>query len=217
MKYFVFSIDDGTIYDRKVIEIFNKHHIQATFNLNSGLDDFVWYKDDKPVRRLSLKDNVDLYKGHEVASHSLTHPHITMCPDDAIYREVKGDIDNLESTFNRKVTTFAFPFHDFDDRCINFIKDNCGITTIRVSELDRSFEYPIDQYHFKITSMDICDALNIIDDFINGDGKLFVFVSHAYDFEFNSTYNELEKLCQIVSTNKDIKILTMGELSRKIF
>ena len=32
MKYFIFSIDDGTIYDKKVIDIFNKYGIKGTFN-----------------------------------------------------------------------------------------------------------------------------------------------------------------------------------------
>ena len=84
MKYFILSIDDGTIYDKEVIKILNAHHIKGTFNLNSGLDDFIWYKDDRPVNRLHLVDNIELYKGHEVASHSLTHPHLTMCSDDHI-------------------------------------------------------------------------------------------------------------------------------------
>ena len=212
MQYFIFSIDDGTIYDQKTIEIFNKYGIKATFNLNSGLDDFVWYKDDKPVRRLSLKDNVSLYNGHEVASHSLTHPHITMCPDEVIYREVKGDIDNLEAIFDRRIETFAFPFHDFDDRCINFIKDKCGIKYIRVSELDRTFELPIDQYHIKMTSWNITDTLSLIDDFINKNGKLFIYAGHSYDFEFDNTYDKLEQLCQILVSNKNIKIITMNEL-----
>ena len=212
MKYFIFSIDDGTIYDQKVIEIFNKYHISATFNLNSGLQDFIWYKDDKPVKRLSLLKNKDLYKGHEVASHSLTHPHMTMCPDEVLYKEVKEDINNLESIFNKKVSTFAFPFHDFDERCINFIKDNCGVSCIRVSEIDRSYNFPIDQYHIKMTSINVKEALSMIDDFINSNGSLFVFVSHSYDFEFDNTYDELEKLCQKVKQCKDIKVITMSEL-----
>ena len=77
MKYFIFSIDDGTIYDQKVIDIFNKYNIRATFNLNSGLQDFVWYKDDRPVERLKLFGNRHIYDTHEVASHSLTHPYLT--------------------------------------------------------------------------------------------------------------------------------------------
>ena len=119
MKYFIFSIDDGTIYDKKIIDILNKYHFQGTFNLNTGLQDFVWYKGDRPVKRNKLNDVKDIYKGHEVASHSLTHPYLTMCPDEIVYKEVNEDIENLERIFNTKIETFGFPFQDFDDRCIN--------------------------------------------------------------------------------------------------
>ena len=57
MKYFVFSIDDGTIYDQRVIDIFNKYKIRATFNLNSGLSNFVWYLDGRPIERFDLSKN----------------------------------------------------------------------------------------------------------------------------------------------------------------
>lgn len=212
MKLFIFSIDDGTIYDRKVIDIFNKYGIKGTFNLNSGLDDFVWYLEDKPIRRLILRDNIDLYNGHEITSHSLTHPHMTMCPGEIIVKEVGEDIVNLEKMFNRSVTTFAFPFEDSDERCINIIKHIHGINTIRLSDIDTSYQYPSDLYHVKITSLDVNDALNRFDEFVNdNNAKLFVFVSHAYDFEVNNTYDKLEELCRLVSGNKKIKNITMNE------
>ena len=214
MKYFVFSIDDGTIYDTKVISIFDRYNIKATFNLNSGLQDFVWYKDDKPVRRLDLSKNKNIYANHEVSSHSLTHPHLTMCPDDIVFKEVKEDIDNLEKIFNRKIETFAFPFEDFDDRCINIIKGIKDIKVIRTSRLDSSFKLPVDQYHIPITTWDINEALKLVDLFIKDDeAKLFVFVAHSYDFEFDNTYDKLEKLCDIVTRNNDVKIITTNEIA----
>ena len=216
MKYFIISIDDGTIYDRKVIEILNRHHVKGTFNLNSGLDDFVWYKEDHPVRRLSLKDNVDLYKGHEVASHSLTHPHLTMCSDDHIGYEVGVDKENLERIFSRPITSFAFPFEDFDERCINRIKYIDGFTAIRLSEIDSSFAFPKDPFHIKITSLDINEALDKFESFLKDkNAKLFVFVSHGYDFEFNDTYDKLEKLCEMVESSK-VKSIYTNELPKFI-
>ena len=213
MKYFIFSIDDGTIYDKKVIDIFNKYHIRATFNLNSGLDDFVWYLGEKPIERLKLPECVDLYYNHEIASHSLTHPHMTWCPDEIIYKEVNEDIINLERIFHKEISTFAFPFEDSDDRCINIIKNIRDIKIIRLSDIDRSFQLPSDRHHVKITSLDVNDALEILGEFEkNEDAKLFVFVSHAYDFEVNNTYEKLEELCEKVSSNKGIEIITMGEL-----
>ena len=209
MKYFILSIDDGTIYDKKVIPILNRHHIKGTFNLNSGLEDFVWYQYEKPVRRLKLSENIELYKGHEVASHSLTHPHLTLCNDDHIGYEVGVDKENLERIFARPVTSFAFPFEDADERCINRIKAIDGFTSIRISDIDTSFRFPIDPFHIKITSLDIYDALERFPSFLkDGQAELFVFVSHAYDFEFNDTYEALERLCKMVEESGIQSIFT---------
>ena len=209
MKYFILSIDDGTIFDEKVIAILNRHHIKGTFNLNSGLDDFVWYNEGRPVRRLSLPQCLDLYRGHEVASHSLTHPHLTQCNDDHIGYEVGVDKENLERIFGVPVSSFAFPFEDFDERAINRIKAIDGFTAIRVSEIDRSFRFPIDPFHIKITSLDVKEALNIFPEFLKDEkAELFVFVSHGYDFEFCDTYSHLEQLCDMVENSGVISILT---------
>lgn len=214
MKYFIFSIDDGTIYDKQTIKILNKYHLKGTFNLNSGLDDFVWYLNELSIRRLSLQDNIHLYDGHEVASHSLTHPHLTECSGEHIVYEVGQDIFNLENIFNRSIRTFAFPFEDSDERCINVIKHLHNIKVIRLSQIDDSFKMINDLHHVKITSLDVNDALTKLERFIHDDeAELFVFVSHSYDFFVNNTFDKFEELCQKVSKQKDIKVITMGELS----
>lgn len=209
MKYFILSIDDGTIYDEKVIAILNRHHIKGTFNLNSGLDDFVWFDDGRPVRRLSLPNSLSLYEGHEVASHSLTHPHLTGCSDDHIGYEVGVDKENLERIFHEPVSSFAFPFEDFDDRCISRIKAIGGFTAIRVSEIDPSFRFPIDPYHIKITSLHVKEALELFPRFLKDEkAELFVFVSHGYDFEFDDSYDLLEELCEMVERSEVESIFT---------
>lgn len=209
MKYFILSIDDGTVYDEKVIPILNRHGIKGTFNLNSGLDDFVWYNEGRPVRRLHLPEARSLYRGHEVASHSLTHPHLTECGDDHIGYEVGVDKENLERIFGTEVTSFAFPFEDFDDRCIHRIQAVGGFNAIRVSEIDGSFRFPPDPFHIKITSLDVHDAIEKYPLFLaDNEAELFVFVSHAYDFEFQNTYDALEQLCQMVERSDAISIFT---------
>ena len=35
-KALTFSFDDGTIFDKRLIELFNKYGMKCTFNLNSG-------------------------------------------------------------------------------------------------------------------------------------------------------------------------------------
>lgn len=216
MKYFIFSIDDGTIFDKKVIDIFNKYHIKATFNLNSGLSHFVWYLNDdknKPVYRPDLSEAKDIYQGHDIASHSYTHPYMTSLSNEDIYQEVYKDISRLKEIFKVDINIFAFPFENYDERTINIIKDIKDIKLIRISELDPSFKLPKDRYHIKITSWDIDEALNLINNFINDDdAELFVFVAHSYDFEYGNSYNKLEELCKIVISNKDINIISMSEL-----
>ena len=212
MKYFVFAVDDGTIYDRNVIDIFNKYNIKATFNLNSGLQDYVWHLGDLAISRLNLNENKHIYDNHEVASHSLTHTYLTSHPDEVVYREVKDDIDNLEKIFKRNITSFSFPFEHFDERTINIVK-SAGISHIILPEIDTSFKYPKDTYHIKVTSYDIDDALDKFYRFIeDNNAELFLYLSHSYDYEVNHNYDKLEKLCKLVTNQKDIRVITVKEI-----
>ena len=212
MKFFVFAIDDGTIFDKKVIDIFNKYGIKATFNLNSGLQDFVWWKNHLEVKRLNLNENNNIYEGHEVASHSLTHPYLTSLSDEDVYQEVKQDIDNLKNIFNRDIKTFSFPFDGYDERTINIIK-SLGITHIILPDIDDSFKYPVDTYHIKITSWNIDDALKKVKRFIEDENaQLFIYLSHSYDYEYDNSYDKLEELCKIVTNNKYIKAINIKDI-----
>ena len=216
MKYFIFSIDDGTIYDKRSSEILNQYHLKATFNLNSGMDDFVWYKGETEIRRLILKDNLSIYDGHEIASHSLFHRYMSALSKEEIYNEVYLDKKNLESLFSKEVITFAFPFDDYSPYPIEVIKNIKGIKLIRTSRIDQSFKIPNNRYDIPITSWNILEALNLFDEFIkNPNSELFIFVSHSYDF-IDDNYQSFIKLCQKVSSSKDIKVITMSELDNII-
>ncbi|MCR4879540.1 MAG: polysaccharide deacetylase family protein [Bacilli bacterium] len=219
MKYFVFSIDDGTIYDKTTIDLFNKYGIKGTFNLNSGLQDFVWYLGELPIRRLDLYQSRDLYNGHEVASHTLTHPYLDQCPDEIVIKEVNEDIYNLETIFDDEITSFATPFETCGDREVNLIQYGTKITNIRLSEIDESFSKPIDPYHIKVTALDIHRALELIDEFIaKEDATLFVYAGHSYDFYVDNTFSLLEELLKILNSHQDdIKVVTMKEMVNELF
>lgn len=217
MKYFIFSIDDGTVFDKEVLDIFNRYGIKATFNINSGLASYIWFNEGIPIERHDLNFDKYLYEGHEIASHSLTHPHLTMCPGEVIAKEVGEDVLNLERIIGKTVTTFAFPFSDWDERCIDIIKHIHNLKVIRLSDIDTSFKFPKDLHHVKITCMEIYEALVQFDNFKKDkDAELFVFVSHGYDFKMNNSWRQLELLCQRVTSEKDIQVITMGELAKII-
>lgn len=61
-----FSYDDGTIHDERLVEIFNRYGVKGTFHLNSGLLGEKGYIRPGQVH--------DLYRGHEVSCHSVSHP-----------------------------------------------------------------------------------------------------------------------------------------------
>ena len=99
-KIFLLSFDDGVIWDQWFAQMLNHYQIPCTFNLNSGLEDFVWhYEDHFPVRRLKLKDSVSFYDGHEIASHSLHHHWLNALSDEQLRREVGDDVAALKNIF----------------------------------------------------------------------------------------------------------------------
>ena len=81
MKYLTFSFDDGVWQDRRLVAILNKYGLKATFNLNSSLLGLKWknkYAERSvDTTRIFPSEVKELYKGHEVAVHTLTHPNLT--------------------------------------------------------------------------------------------------------------------------------------------
>ena len=218
MKYFVFSIDDGTVFDKEVITLLNQYGFKATFNLNSGLQNFTWYFRDRiPISRLNLEENKHLYDGHEIASHSLTHPFLDQCDDERVAYEVGHDIYQLEQIFGREVVGFATPFHTCGDREVNIIKRWTKAKYIRLSQIDESFRFPEDNYHFRCTSITVDRALEMIEPFINDDeAELFISVFHSYDLFTTTSIEKLEQLLKILSEHRDsIEVVTFNELINK--
>ena len=211
-KIFVFSFDDGTVHDIKMISILNKYGLKGTFNLNSGLTNFVWYNNGVAIYRLDLNEYKYIYDGHEVASHSLTHTHMTERSDEDVVYEAKQDIENLENIFQRKITSFAFPFSDFSQREIDLIKNNNELTNIRVSQIDTSFEFPKDVYHIPFTAVTLKSATELFKAFKKLDGGLFIFAGHSYDFYMNNSFDQLEQFVKELSKCKDIEVMTMQEM-----
>ncbi|MGN0481335.1 MAG: polysaccharide deacetylase family protein, partial [Lachnospiraceae bacterium] len=87
-KVLTMSYDDGKLADRRLVEIFNKYGIRGTFNLNSGM-----INDENRIPPSEWKE---LYKGHEIAAHTVTHPTIARCPKTQIIDELLEDRKVLE-------------------------------------------------------------------------------------------------------------------------
>ena len=95
LKAITFSYDDAVTQDQRLIEIFNKYGMKCTFNLNSALLGKSNGLVRKDVTVAHVKPRIceieKIYRGHEVAGHTLTHPDLTALSDADVIREVEED------------------------------------------------------------------------------------------------------------------------------
>ena len=199
-KIFIFSFDDGTVWDGRFVELLNKYGMKATFNLNSGLEDFVWYYEDRfPVRRQKLAETAQQYRGHEVASHTLTHPWLNSLTPPQLSREVGEDCAALKEIFGLSEIGFGVPFTACNAREINIIRKY--VRYIRLSEFSDSFALPEDPYHIPIHGLyNDPDIREKIARFAENDLPVSVFVmaGHSYEFEALDHWGYLEELLQYI-------------------
>lgn len=201
-KIFLISFDDGTVWDRRFVRLLNKYGMKATFNLNSGLEDFVWYYEDRfPVRRQILSESVDLYRGHEIASHSLHHHWLNTLTPPQLSREVGDDCAALKALFGLKEIGFGVPFTACGEREVNIIKKH--VRYIRLSEFSDSFAPPADPYHIPIHALyNQPDIREKIARFAQSSlpVSLFVMAGHSYELEVLEQWEDMESLLQYIQS-----------------
>lgn len=90
LKAITFSYDDAVTQDIEFVELLNKYNLKGTFNINSELlnTNNMLIRENKRVAHYKLhkSDVKGVYDGHEVAVHTLTHPHLPPLEDAEIER-----------------------------------------------------------------------------------------------------------------------------------
>jgi len=216
-KIFLLSFDDGTIYDGRFVKMLNQHNIPCTFNLNSGLEDFVWEYEGKPVRRQKLSSTVDQYRGHEIASHSMHHHLLTGLDDDTLRREIQEDCANLRQIFGVEQPGFAVPFTACGEREVGIIAPL--VRYIRLSEFCEDFALPDDPYHIPIHALyNQPDIYNRIYDFYRSNlpVSLFVMAGHSYEFEMKNQWEYMDKLLGYIRSF-DFEIMTTMDFVKEFY
>lgn len=199
-KIFLLSFDDGTVWDGRLVELLNRYGIKGTFNLNSGLEDFVWQFEDRfPVRRQILSEIADQYAGHEIASHSLHHHRLDSLTPPQLRREVEEDAARLKAVFDLEEIGFGVPFTVCSDREVKIIKKL--VRYIRLSEFADDFALPKDAYHIPIHGLyndpDIREKLKKFSE-SNLPVSLFVMAGHSYELEALGHWEHMEELLKLV-------------------
>ena len=147
MKAVTFSYDDGVTQDIRLVEILNRYNLKATFNLNSELLGKDGSLDILGKRILHNKvqphEITEVYKGHEIAAHTLTHPDMTEMPADEVIRQVEQDRLNLSELSGTEVIGMAYPGRqpNYNSRIARIIKNGTGVKYARTTICNKDFSY----------------------------------------------------------------------------
>lgn len=217
-KAITFSYDDGVTQDVRLIELFNKYNLKATFNLNSqflGLENMLIRDGIKISHNKNKAEDVrSIYDGHEVAVHTLTHPCLPEIADDKeIIRQVEQDRIILSELVGYEVCGMAYPCggKNNDDRTADIIRKYTGVKYARALETNHSFAVQENLYRFQGTlyhHVEWDKLFEMGEKFLNlqtDEPAIFYIWGHAYEFDiYPERWKEFEAFCEMISGREDI-------------
>lgn len=208
-KVVTMSYDDGKKGDRRLIEIFNKNSMKGTFHLNAGLME----KNESQIiesyqERIQKEEIKDLYKGHEVACHTLTHPTIERCPISQVVLQVIEDRKELESLVDYTVRGMSYPNGSYTER-IKAMLPSVGIEYSRIVGNSENFSMPRDLYEWKSTCHhNNKNLLKLADEFLSLSKKqhlyMFYVWGHSFEFDRDNNWSIIEDFCEKIGNNDEI-------------
>ena len=206
-KALTMSYDDGTVADRRLVDIFNRNGIKGTFHINSGLFDL--------DNRIDAKEIRTLYAGHEVSAHTLTHPTIARSPQEALVYEVMEDRRNLERLVGYPVRGMSYPNGSYN-RAIKETLPSLGIEYSRVVPSTGHFGMPDDWYEWMPTCHHKHDLLKKAEEFVGLYKSQYLYLmyvwGHSYEFDHDNNWDVIEQFCEYAGGRDEIWYATNIEI-----
>lgn len=222
-KALTFSYDDGVVQDRRLVELFNKYNLKATFNLNSGLLDTA--RDIKvdgitvDHTKVSSSEVRDLYRGHEVAVHTINHPSLPTLEEKDIITQVEEDRKRLSALAGYEVCGMAYPGGGInnDDRVAEIVKRNTGVKYARTIASTGSFEMQDNLYRFNPTIyhrnwVKMEELVKTFIDLKPEKPTIFYIWGHSYELDAKNEWVIFEEYCKMLSNRDDIFYGTNREI-----
>ena len=207
-KFVTFSFDDGVEQDIPFVKELNKYGYKATFNINTGIQTRAnsWVNEGVEIHRMNIKGLKELYKGHEVASHSLTHPFLEKLDEDTVYNELYYDKKNIEEIFDSEVVGFAYPYGTYDERVIKIAK-SIGVKYARTAGTSMKFSVAADLMKYAGTchfaNAEIFNLIDKFDSLPDSDERQVLYIwGHTYEFD---VLKKWELLTEIFERLKSVK------------
>lgn len=208
-KAITLSFDDGISQDIRLIELLNRYQLKCTFNINTGLTspDHDFTMDNLRISHLPLATLKEIYKGHEVAVHSHTHPDLTQLSASEIYQELKTDYDHIRLEFGVEPIGMAYPYGTFNDTVVKVVKQ-IGLQYARTVNDSYSTQIPQDLCRLRPTChFNDPKLLDIIDHFLNTEHEspqLLYIWGHSYECDLEDNWDYLERIFQLIAFRDDV-------------
>ena len=225
LKALTFSFDDGVIQDRRFVGILNKYGLHGTFNLNSAKLGYrssgrevnghtVYYSKVEP------SEIRELYRGHEIASHTLAHPDLLELSDENVIRQVEEDRRMLSKLAGYEVIGFAYPYGSYDERIIKLIRENTGIKYARATgsprPLDLDFSEPLayQPTNYFVNTEEMIHTAKMLIEMKPEKPQLMYVWGHTYQLDeaTQATWDDFEEFCALISGKDDIFYGTNAEV-----
>ena len=218
-KAFNITYDDGVMQDLRFVELMNRYGLKGTFNLNSELmrSRFAWtHPNGMEVKRLDMDTALWLYRGHEIASHTRTHPYMHDLSEAEVLDQLGRDKRDLEEMLGVEVAGFAVPF-DYYSPMIADCAKNSGFEYARMSEFSRSYTPCRDYWFWKTGFYHIEPGLEAFaEGFFETEEELALcqIVGHSYDLDAEGLWGVMGSILRRVSAAEDVWSCTNLELVR---
>ncbi len=223
-KAVTFSFDDGVTQDVRLIEIFNKYGLKATFNLNSGLLGLPGelQRNGETVNHTKVDSSKlkEVYDGHEIAAHTLTHPLLPSLNDETVIRQVEEDRKALEALCGYSIVGMAYPCggENNDERVASLIRDHTPIRYARTIQSTYSFVLQKEnllRYNPTVYYIEDCFE-EIVDKFLASEAEeeqLLYIWGHSYEMDAGYiSWEKFEEICKKLSGREDIFYGTNKEI-----
>lgn len=214
-KVFTLSYDDGVEQDKRLIEIFDRYHVKATFNLGYGV---LGHKPGGPFKidKIDKEEVRELYKDHEVGGHGLYHSDLSSLGDPYMMYEILEDKKQLEGLTEKPLQMFAYPFGFFNDKVKQVLK-TAGYKGARTVRSTHGFRLPDDPFELDPTCHHNDEKLmDLAKEFAEGPGfgpRMFYVWGHGYEFDKDQNWQVIEDLLIYLDKHREgIWFATNGQI-----
>lgn len=202
-----FSYDDGPVQDERLVALFNRYSVKATFHLNGRK-----YLNMTPEEKLDVRKR---YAGHEIACHTLQHGWLERMPGISAVNEIVKDRLVLEEIAGYPVVGMSYPNGSVSEFAADVL-NACGIVYSRTTGNTHKMKLP-QNFLFWHPTCHHRDALGLCRNFMeNLDSywysPLFYIWGHSYEFRAEEDWAYMDVLLQTISGNEKIWYATNLEI-----